>query len=212
MNVRDIAALSDQKLIRAAIMSLAFGALPVEDWAQTFASTAEEEPEATEDLRNLAFIIWFPTTTDYMLTAGLRTLVRGEAEKRGLACESIFASADELSDHFHNILSLLTREEQIFVRDRRWQSIYGNLDYFVSPTPTVRWYDSVQRRVETAQIANEDLQDVILAPFYADQSRSESRLRSKVVKSREWSALSRLHRASLTTKHLLALMKQFNVK
>src|SRR5688572_14468640 len=146
MNARDIAGLSDQKLIRAAIMSLAFGALPIEDWGHTFASTADEGPETTEELRNLAFIVWLPTATDFLLTAGTRTVLRAQAEKRGLACGDIFALANDLAEHFHSVLALLTREEQIFIRDRRWQSIYGN-SYFLPMAERVKVSGGRKRRL-----------------------------------------------------------------
>jgi hypothetical protein len=184
-HLRDLSAVSSPDLIVQAITRLGFGAAPIENWACYFAPEMAGVPR-DQPLANRAFCIWFPTTLDFIAAEpGMRRL-QAHASARGVDVDRIATLAYELSERMRKIARLLSREDQIFIRDRRLQYVHGSLEYFVAENRRVSWFDHDQNRILSEEITEAALHYQILRPFNARHAESQAELRLRVVRSSQW--------------------------
>lgn len=203
---RDLSKVNDRDLVVHAIARLSFGALPIENWGCFFAPGAMVYPN-DEVLANRAFSIWFPTIYDYIEGRAEFERVVAECRARRLDVAELERLANELDQRLRSVAGLLSREEQIFLRDRRLQNVHGSLEYFVAERPTVKWYDSASARMVVEQIDEAELHYVVLKPFNADVRTSQATLRKRVTSSIEWQNLYALWRVSLHRERLTQVIK-----
>ena len=203
--MRDLSRVSDKNLVVYALSRLGFGATPIENWGYCFA------PEIVGhfsdiNLANRAFSIWFPTILDFIASEPEIKRLHVAASDRGVNIDSIALLAYELAVRLRAIAELLSREEQIFIRDCRLQNVHGSLEYFVSEMPGVKWYSAIANQVVSEQIPEADLHYIILKPFNADRSESQAILRNRVTSSLAWAQLFKFWANNLTASHLRALV------
>jgi len=208
--MRDLKVLSDAELKVHALTSLGFGALPIENWACFFEPSIAVHPGDIA-LANRAFSIWVPTMTDFIGAEAHMAAVKADAQRRSLKCGQVFTLAEELGRRMRSVLRLLTREDQIFLRDRRLQNVHGSLEYFLAETPSVKWYDPATDTVVVEQIPEAELHYKLLHPYNKQIGQSQATLRERVVGSGEWASLFDLYRTSLTRQHLERIMEGLGV-
>jgi hypothetical protein len=208
--MRDLSKLSDAELKVHAVTRLGLGALPIENWACFFEPSIcayRNDPA----LANRAFSIWVPTMIDFIEAEPQMATVEAEASRRAVDCADVFDLGRTLGLCMRGVLRLLTREEQVFIRDRRLQNVHGNLDYFLEELPTIKWYDALKDAVVRERITESDLHFKLLRPFNEDIAASQATLRLRVVASDAWRKLFQLHRSSLNRADLEELVGRLGI-
>ena len=206
MAKRDLSKVADKDVIVHAFCRLGFGAIPIENWGCFFAPGIMVYPH-DEALANRAFSIWFPTILDFIDGESEMKRVCDEAKRRNISIDRIGELAEKLGAKLRAVARMLSREEQIFLRDQRLQNVHGSLEYFLAAVPSVKWYDAAKDIIVVEQIPEEVLHYSILKPFNADKHASKATLRTRVTSSAEWIDVFDLWRTELTGKHLAALSK-----
>lgn len=202
--MRELSKLTDKEVYLHAIVRLGLGSNPIENWGRLF-DPAFGGAVQDQVLANRSFSIRFPTSLDFISARSAMKAIQDEAKRRGLAVDQIATLYFTLADLFEDVASTLSREEQIFLRDRRLQNVHGSLEYFLSDTPSVKWFDPSQRAVVVEKIPEEDLHYKVLKPFNLDHGRSQFEIRTRVVASVQWRKVRKFWKGNLTLPHLREL-------
>lgn len=204
MNLKNLNSWSDGRLKCQVFERLANGVLPFEQWLPVFANqTFSEWP----GLRCKAFTVWFPTMIDYQKGATERQVLCEEVKSRGIDCLKVFDLAEELQKRYSAVLRLYTRDEQLFLRDRRLQNVHGVLHIYTRDKQRVDWFDGVGNSVKKCIITAAEYRR-IMAKFYSEMQKSTLVLLDRLLSSSEFSDLLHLYQNKLTFQTSLVPLAQ----
>ena len=156
---------SDMHLKYQIYRRLCHGIVPFENWASVFAA---RDLESWRAIQAKVFCVWFPTMLDYLAHEGDFGRFRAEAHRRSLDCDEVLGLADALSCRYKRILGLYSREEQVFLCDRRVQLVHGNVYFGEGQFQRVRWYDANNDRIVTEKLSPDQYRETLacLAPDF----------------------------------------------
>jgi hypothetical protein len=198
---------SDKRLKCELLSRVTQGALPYGQWGCVFANP---ELAPWPNLQRKAFCVWLPTLLDYVRREGdLHKLCR-EVERRELDCGPLSQLGFDLLDCCKAVLGLYTREEQIFLTDRRLQNVHGYLSSYDIHDQTVRSYDSRRQVVQVEKLSPDEYR-AIMNQFYPQMVTNESMLLERLVHSEEGRRFHELYQAKLTAQELAKLAKGLEV-
>lgn len=149
---------SDRHLKYQIYRRLCHGVVPFENWASVF---AERELERWRAIQAKVFCVWFPTMLDYLAHEGDFGRLRAEAHRRSLDCDEVLDLADVLSSCYKRILELYSRNEQVFLCDRRVQLVHGNVYFGEGRSQGVRWYDASNGRMVTEKLSPDQYRETL---------------------------------------------------
>jgi len=174
--------------------------LPFEQWLPVFANNAFID---WPGLRSKAFTVWFPTMIDFEKGVNERQALRREAKKRNVDCRKIFRLADELTEQFKKVLSLFSRDEQFFIRDRRHQNLHGRLHIYIWDNQNIDWFDKTTGSIKKCSITADEYRK-IMALFYSDMQKNTLALLNRLLNSNEFKELLELYENKLVFQTKLA--------
>jgi len=159
---------SDRHLKYQIYRRLCHGVVPFENWASVFAA---RELESWRAIQAKAFCVWFPTMLDYLVHEADFGKLRAEAQRRSLECEEVLevlGLADALSSCYKRVLGLYSREEQVFLWDRRVQLVHGNVYFGEGHFQRVHWYDASNDRTVSEKLSPDQYRETLgcLAPDF----------------------------------------------
>lgn len=202
MNKAEISKLTNMELKREALQRLGQGVLPFEQWANVFANPKLAE---FQNLKCKAFSVWFTTPIDYIKDYQIVQDLVAEAAARKVALLSVPDLASELNHHFAATLSLFSRDEQIFMRDRRLQCVHGVLNQYSRELIGIDWFDNTSRLVVRTTFTADEY-TAIVYPFYVNMQEAVLALLGRTLASPAFAALGELYSKKLKpAPHLVAL-------
>jgi hypothetical protein len=163
---------SNARLTAEAYIRLAQGAVPYLRWVDVFANPQFDQ---WPRLQEQAFVVWFPTMLDYLRHEPDWRKLNKEVARRGVECGEVFTRLEHLADSFKAVLRLYTREEQLFLRDRRLQSVHGYLSSYSATTQTGKWYDTALGGPARERLTPDEYSSV-MAQFYSNESSTRGLL------------------------------------
>ncbi len=189
------------------MVHLAQGILPFEQWAPVFANP---ELRSRPALICKAFAVWFPTMLDF-----LEPKQETKDAVAALAGEAVAAEVIELSEsvgrHYTQMLSLFSREEQMFIRDRRLQNVHGVLSTFILDRIHIKYYDPARDAVVIEHIDANDYHR-IMRTYYPAAQTNELTLRNRRTGSDIFREFGQLYDARLRIDpHLMAVARRLGV-
>jgi hypothetical protein len=208
MRIKPREATSDALLCRAAEL-LAYGILPIEQWASVFANPAFEE---WPGLRAKAFAVWFPTQVEFLRGADEFAAVEKELKQRGDGrIDELSELYVSLSNAFRGVLGLLSSDEQAFIRDRRLQNVHGRLQLYTYEVHEFPLFDLRSGSVVSTRFSAEDYR-AVMGRYYSNLGRNSADLLNRVVRSQEFGHLSELYHGQLNMKdHFEPLLRRLGV-
>lgn len=204
----DIASMNDKRLVMEALGRVAMGVQPLSQWSPVFSN-----PELMHlpGLRSKAFTVWFPTMLDFLgQTVPEIAQLRHEVERRGLAAGNLFEIADEIETRIRAVLSLFTKEEQLYLNDRRLQNVHGIVSQFYRPVVGVRWYSSDDGIVYREKIADHEYHDIMRA-FYSQMQQNTLALLDRCVTGSEWVELGSLAQSEASMESFARLADRLGI-
>lgn len=204
----DLEGMEDQRLLMESLGRLAMGVQPLSQWAPVFSN-----PKLMHlpGLRCKAFTVWFPTMLEFVgQGVGELAQLRNEVEERDLDHEGLFDVADEAERGIRGVLSLYTKEAQLFINDRRLQNVHGIVSQFFRPTVGVKWYDADDRVVYRDRMPDDQYHEIMRA-FYADIQGSTLALLERCVTREEWVELGQLAQGQASIEDLTHLADRLGV-
>lgn len=196
---------SDEVLKFRAFNLLAQGVIPYANWVNIFAN-----PDFAKwlSLQAQAFNIWFPTMLDYLFARNESIAIKNELDRRKIQYGEVFQLSDKLESCFKKILSLYTKEEQIFIRDRRLQNVHGTLQLNMYEMHNIKIYDS---QITSINLTPEEY-GAIIVPFTQNLPAISGLLVSRLLKSEEFSQMTHLYLNHLHVgTHLAALISKLEI-
>lgn len=149
---------TDQQLKRNAFQILALATIPMENWFPVFSNPMIQLP----GLRCKAFCIWFPTMIDVLAEEGkIIKELYNEIAKRNLVIGKIHGFTFSLIDLFKKVLANFSKEEQLFLYNRRLQNAHGFLSMYFRIVQ-VGWFDSSQNKVIVEKFLPDDYEKMLL--------------------------------------------------
>lgn len=196
---------NDARLLMEAVGRLAMGIQPLTQWAPVFAN-----PDLLHwpGLRSKAFTVWFPTMLDFVgFAMPEMEQVRQEVQNRDLDPHDLFEIADEASNSMRQLLSMFSKEEQIYLNDRRLQNVHGLVSQFFRPAIGVKWYEIPAGRVVQERMDDEAYHD-IMRSFYPSMQAATLDLLDRCVISDPWGVLHGIVHGRGSMASIDALAKQ----
>ena len=208
MNLPDLINWSDGRLKCQFFERLAYGVLPFEQWMPVFSNAAFID---WPGLRCKAFAVWFPTTIDYLRGAQERATLAGESTRRGIDLGKVSRLTDALGGCFSDCLALYSRDEQLFLRDRRLQNVHGRLHIYLWEVQKVHFFDASTGSIERCEIPAADYR-AIMSAFYSNMQSSTLNLLDRLLGSEPFDILLRLYRDELDFEtKLLPLAEELHI-
>jgi hypothetical protein len=208
MAMHDLQAWTDGRVKCYAFQLLVFGVLPFEQWVSVFANSAFQ---AWPGLRCKAFAVWFPTMIDYLRNRTKRDSAKDELVRRKFDCLQLFDLADALDCSFEEVLKLYSRDDQIFVRDRRLQNVHGHLHIYSRDDHEVFWFDGQTRVTQKTKISADEYRE-ILKKYYREMQKSELLLLDRLTQSSAYTELYGLYCSRLRIpEYLIPLSREFGI-
>lgn len=160
---------------------LAQGILPFEQWSCVFSNPKYGNEEL--GLICKAFSVWFPTMIDYISGRGkVQSVI--EALESDEDCNVMISQCNKLEEYYKKILSTYSREEQVFLINRRNQNVHGELSQFRIEDIDIKHFSVATQKIIKERISAEDYQ-IIVNPFYSNLTKSEIELRNRLVTNNE---------------------------
>ncbi len=152
------------------------GILPFEQWSGVFSNP---QLDSMPGLICKGYTVWFPTMIDYLNRPNdIDQAMNDLAGEKG--ADEAISLCLKLEKYYKEILSLFSREEQLFIIDRRLQNVHGVLSMFRSKKIKTRFYDSIKEKVIAEHIDRKDYRD-IMNVFYPQMHKCEMNLRNRLV-------------------------------
>jgi len=161
-----------------ALAYLAQGILPFEQWSSVFSNP---ELHDRPGLVCKSFVVWFPTMVDYLMPSQEVSQSISELSKDS-ECEEVISLCCKLEEHYRNFLSNFSREEQIFINDRRLQNVHGVLSMFRLDKIHVKHYCKEDDEVVVEHIDSDKYHEMMKI-FYPSMQEKEMELRNRLVTS-----------------------------
>jgi hypothetical protein len=204
----DLEGYEDQRIMMETFGRLAMGVQTFSQWAPVFAN-----PELFHlpGLRCKAFTVWFPTMIDFVGEAVPQIWQLGEeAHQRGLDDHGLLDLARTVERYTRDLLSLFTKEEQLYLYDRRLQNAHGLVSQFYRPMLGVRWFNAEDGIVYRQKIIDEEYLS-IMKLFYPTMQQSTLALVDRCIGSDEWTRLAELVQNGASMASLMALAAKLGV-
>jgi hypothetical protein len=155
---------------------LAQGILPFEQWSCVFANP---ELSSRPGLICKAFAVWFPTMLDFLRrSADIENAIAKLSESA--EAQEVLRLSRELEAYYKKLLSLYSREEQIFINDRRLQNVHGVLSTFRLDRIHVKHYGKDSDEVVVEHIEADEYHGIMKA-YYPEMQSLELSLRDRLV-------------------------------
>jgi len=186
---------------------LAQGILPFEQWSCVFANP---DVDSKPGLICKAFAVWFPTMLDY-----LRRPEEVDATIRELSGDREADEAVQLSRtlgiFFKRLLTPFSREEQIFINDRRLQNVHGILSTFRLDRIHTKHYSADADEVLVEHM-DADKYHEIMRNYYPQMQVHEMALRNKLVTTDLFREFGLFYMNNLKTEpHLVGIATRLGV-
>ncbi len=208
MNLPDLTNWSDGRLKCQIFERLAFGVLPFEQWMIVFANA---EFIDRPGLRCKAFTVWFPTMIDYVRGTQERATLAKESERRGIDFGKVFCLTDALGGCYSDCLALYSRDEQLYLRDRRLQNVHGRLHIYLWDEQKAHFFDASTGSIEKCEILAADYR-AIMSDFYSDMQANTLNLLDRLLGSESFDQLLSLYRTELDVEtKLLPLAEELGI-
>lgn len=199
---------TDAKLKMYAMGLLMTGVLPFEQWANVFANP---EYRNRPGLRAKAFSVWFPTMVDFLKSRHDLDRLEKELTGRGIDCGEIFDRADRLAKCFSDILSLYSRDEQIFIRDRRLQNVHGRQHTFIREAHKIQIFDTGKGTLNRIRLSDDEYR-MITSHFYRQLGVVSAELIDRLMESQPFGELTDLYESRLKLgPHLMPLAQRLGI-
>ena len=180
---------SDGRLKCQIFERLAYGVLPFEQWMPVFYNSKLVD---WPGLRCKAFTVWFPTTIDYLRGVQKRKDFEQEAQSRAIDLLKLPHLAGALETCFSDCLALYSRDEQIFLRDRRLQNVHGMLHLYVMEKQKIPFFDASTRSIAHSEVLAADYRAIMKA-FGPDIHAKTLRLLNRLSASEQFAKLLNLY-------------------
>lgn len=189
------------------VQYLGTGILPFDQWCGVFANP---ELNSRPGLICKAFTVWFPTMLDYLNRPEEVNLCI--AELVGDECVDEAANlCDELDRHYKNLLALFSREEQLFLVDRRLQNVHGKLSRFTTERIKTTYYDRDTDRRCVEWVEADDYHEVMRS-YYPEMGKVTLHLRNRLVTSERFRMFGDFYKNEVKPDpHLFALGAKMGV-
>lgn len=205
----DVPNASDDDLKCRGAELLAYGILPIEQWANVFANPNFSEYPG---LRAKAFSVWFTTMIDYIQGEDEARVVQKELSKRGVETAELFDLYGQLVDAFRSLLSIFSSEEQIFLRDRRLQNVHGRLQLNTYEEHDIPIYDASLSKIRRIQFTAAEYREMMQS-FYSQLAEKSEGLLNRAIESQEFTALTELYKQKLVIgEHFSSLLVRLDVQ
>jgi len=198
---------SDRRLKYESLTRLAQGVLPYNQWACVFANP---ELAAWPNLQNKAFCVWFPTMIDYVRRVADLGKLHREAIKRALDCNDLFDLMGALHSRYRAILALYSREEQIFLVDRRNQNVHGSLSSINIYGQRVKWFDACMDTIRSEKLSPDDY-SAVTTPLHRRMIAAERELRLRIIHSEEVVRLHQLYEERANPRSLCIIGQRLGI-
>ncbi len=204
----DVVGMDDRRLLMESVGRLLMGVQPLTQWAPVFSNPSLMH---LPGLRCKAFTVWFPTLIDFLGQGSAELAqLRAEVGLRRLTSDRLFEIADEFEQQARSLVSLFTRDDQIFLNDRRLQNVHGVVSQFFRPTVGIRWYSAQDYVVYRQKMADDDYHEVMRS-FYDDMEGSTLALLDRCITCREWVAIGRLVQGDASIESIGAVAQSLGV-
>lgn len=190
---------SDRRFKCEAFSLLAFGVLPFEQWGSVFSNPSFLH---WPGLCCKAFTVWFPTMIDYLKTKTQLEAYNTEISHRQINCSKLFNLIDELNEKYSRILSLYSRDEQLFIRDRRLQNVHGKLSQYSRNEISADCFEPETNTVQKSALSADEHRQ-IMAKFYPAMQKNELELLKRFLQSPFFSDLDKLYSSRLRVNEFL---------
>lgn len=180
---------SDKRLKYESFIRFAHGVLPYSQWGCVFANP---ELAAWPNLQNKTFCVWFPTMIDYLGRVADLSKLRREAMRRDIDCGELFHVMDALSSQYRALLALYSREEQIFLADRRNQNVHGHLSSINIYGQRIKWFDASMDTIRREKLSPDEYR-AATTPLGRRMIAAERELRLRMIGSEEGVGLHQLY-------------------
>lgn len=186
---------------------LAQGILPFEQWSCVFANP---ELSSRSGLICKAFAVWFPTMLDFLRRPADVENAIGKLAESAEAQETLRLS-EELAAYYKGLLSLYSREEQIFINDRRLQNVHGVLSIFRLDRIHVKHYSKDSDEVVVEHIGADEYHK-IMKVYYPSMHSAELSLRNRLVTTDQFGEFGTFYTSKLKTEpHLIQIAMRLGV-
>lgn len=149
---------TDQQLKKDVFQILALATIPMENWFPVFSNPVIQLP----GLRCKTFCIWFPTMIDVLAEEnGIIKKLYDEIAKRHIVVGKTQSFTFSLIDLFKKVLAHFSKEEQLFLYNRRLQNAHGFLSMYFR-TVQVKWFDPMQNKVIVEKFSPDDYEKMLL--------------------------------------------------
>lgn len=181
---------------------VAMGVQPTTQWAPVFANP---HLMGLPGLRCKAFTVWFSTMLDFVGQAApqLQQLVH-EATTRDLDLHGLDELGRQLEESMVDVLRLFTREEQLFLVDRRHQNVHGLVSQFFRNSVGVKWFNG--EAVMRARMTETEYHSAI-GPLYDAMQLNELDLLERCITSEPWKQLGLLVQGPASMERLRDISK-----
>ena len=126
-------------------------------------------------------MVWFPTMIDYLRPSPEVSQSISELSN-DLECKDAISLCRKLEEHYKKFLSNFSREEQLFINDRRLQNVHGVLNIFRLEKIHVKHYCKEDNAVVVEHIESNKYHE-IMRIFYPSMHEKEMELRNRLVSS-----------------------------
>lgn len=199
---------SDQTLLTKAFQIVAYSGLPLEKWGRYFAGEAYKQDIP---LREKAFVIWLYTLLDHLAKESSFEAMCNELGKRGKDVGELIALQRKMADHYRAILSLYSKEEQLFLAHIREQAVHGSISLWAAPSPTRTWYAPEAGGVQKASIPIDEFRAMI-NPLFSQMPHTVMNLLERLLKADAFQKYHDSRNQSLQTDSLIKLGKAIGVE
>lgn len=182
------------------------GILPFGQWSCVFSNPELQEKTG---LICKSFTVWFPTMLDFIkVPQELQTIIDKDHDEKVEEVKSLILRLQEFYRYF---LSLYSREEQIFIIDRRLQNVHGILSIFRLDKIHTKFFDADSGEIQIQHI-DADEYHKIMRSFYPELQHNEMMLRNRLVTAERFAEFGEFYTSKLTFEpHLINLAKRLGV-
>lgn len=198
---------SDESLKCKSCEIIAFGALPLEKWGPYFAT---EKYMNDIPLREKAFAIWFYTLLDFVGNEDIFDAMCSEMKLRKFETEALVNAWGTLSKLYKTVLSLYSKEEQLFLSYIRDHAVHGSISLWSVQKFNRTWYEAKTNKVVKEKVQVDDYRKMI-NPQFAMMPKTTVLLLERLLQSVEFSDLTKTISERFSRNNLINLARQTGV-